>query len=46
MKTFLTIALSAVTLGLSAQNANVVSAYNYMNDGKLAKAIEVTPGCK
>ena len=40
MKTFLTIALSAVTLGLSAQNANVVSAYNYMNDGKLAKAIE------
>ena len=40
MKTFLTIALSAVTLGLSAQNANVVSAYNYMNDGKLAKAVE------
>jgi tetratricopeptide (TPR) repeat protein len=40
MKTFLTIALSAVTLGLSAQNANVVSAYNYMNDGKLDRAVE------
>lgn len=40
MKTFLTIALATVTLGVSAQNANVVNAYNYMTDGKLAKAVE------
>ncbi|HNU58251.1 MAG TPA: hypothetical protein PKN30_16805, partial [Flavobacteriales bacterium] len=29
-----------VSVGLSAQNANVVSAYNYMQDGELAKAVE------
>jgi tetratricopeptide (TPR) repeat protein len=40
MKTFLTIALTTATMGLSAQNANVVSAYNYMNDGKLDRAVE------
>lgn len=34
-----TIAISA-TLGLAAQNANVVNAYNYMKDGDLAKAAE------
>jgi len=40
MRTALTIAFTAVTLGLTAQNANVVSAYNYMTDGQLAKAVE------
>lgn len=40
MKSFLTIAFAAGTLALSAQNANVVNAYNYMNDGQLAKAVE------
>jgi len=40
MKTFLTIALAAGTLGMYAQNANVVNAYNYMKDGDLAKAVE------
>ena len=40
MKTFLTIALAAGTLGMYAQNANVVNAYNYMKDGDLAKAAE------
>jgi tetratricopeptide (TPR) repeat protein len=29
-----------LSLGLSAQNSNVVSAYNYMQDGDLAKAVE------
>ncbi|HPF91667.1 MAG TPA: tetratricopeptide repeat protein [Flavobacteriales bacterium] len=29
-----------MSVGLSAQNANVVSAYNYMQDGDLAKAVE------
>ena len=29
-----------LSLGLHAQNANVVSAYNYMQDGNLAKAAE------
>jgi tetratricopeptide (TPR) repeat protein len=40
MKTILTATLAVGTLGLAAQNANVVSAYNYMNDGQLAKAVE------
>jgi len=40
MRTALTISFTAVTLGLSAQNANVVNAYNYMTDGQLAKAVE------
>lgn len=40
MKTILTATLAFGTLGLAAQNANVVSAYNYMNDGQLAKAVE------
>ena len=40
MKIFLTIALTAGTLGMYAQNANVVSAYMYMKDGNLAKAAE------
>jgi tetratricopeptide (TPR) repeat protein len=29
-----------LSMGLSAQNSNVVSAYNYMQDGDLAKAVE------
>ena len=40
MKTFLTIALGTASLGLMAQNANVVNAYNHMKDGQLAKAVE------
>ncbi len=40
MKSFLTIAFAAGTLGLTAQNANVVNAYNYMKDDQLAKAVE------
>jgi tetratricopeptide (TPR) repeat protein len=40
MKTLLTIAVAACALGLSAQNANVVNAYNYMLDDELAKAAE------
>lgn len=40
MKNLLTAALTTSALGLFAQNANVVSAYNYMNDGKLDKAVE------
>lgn len=40
MKKLLSIAGAAMTLGLAAQNANVVSAYNYMKDGNLAKAVE------
>jgi tetratricopeptide (TPR) repeat protein len=40
MKNLLTAALATSALGLFAQNANVVSAYNYMNDGKLDKAVE------
>ncbi|MEX1131588.1 MAG: hypothetical protein WEC15_00040, partial [Flavobacteriales bacterium] len=40
MKTCLTIVLSAATLGLSAQNVNVVNAYNYMGSGEYAKAAE------
>lgn len=40
MKNSLTIALAIATLSLSAQNANVVNAYNYMNSGDLDKAVE------
>ncbi|HOY27716.1 MAG TPA: hypothetical protein PLR96_02000 [Flavobacteriales bacterium] len=40
MKTLLTLVLAGSTLGALAQNVNVVSAYNYMNDGKLDKAVE------
>lgn len=40
MKLYLTLAFTASALGLAAQNANVVNAYNYMQDGQLAKAIE------
>jgi len=40
MKLYLTLAFTASALGLTAQNANVVNAYNYMQDGQLAKAIE------
>jgi tetratricopeptide (TPR) repeat protein len=40
MKTLLTLVFAGVTVGAMAQNANVVSAYNYMNDGKLDKAVE------
>lgn len=40
MKTILTATLAFGALALNAQNANVVSAYNYMNDGQLAKAVE------
>lgn len=36
----LTLAAMALAAALSAQNANVVSAYNYMQDGKLEKAAE------
>lgn len=40
MKALLTIALGTASLGLMAQNANVVNAYNHMKDGQLAKATE------
>lgn len=40
MKNLLTIVLATATMGLYAQNANVVSAYNEMKDGNLAKAAE------
>lgn len=40
MKNLLTATLATSAMGLFAQNANVVSAYNYMNDGKLDKAVE------
>lgn len=40
MKHALAILSCAATLGLAAQNANVVSAYNLMQDGKLDKAVE------
>ncbi len=45
--TLLTITSLALATGLSAQNANVVSAYNYMQDGKLDKAAEfIEPATK
>lgn len=40
MKHAFAILSCAATLGLAAQNANVVSAYNLMQDGKLDKAVE------
>ena len=40
MKNLLTIIGATATMGLAAQNANVVSAYNYMKDGNLPKAVE------
>ena len=40
MKTFLTLVFVGSALGAIAQNVNVVSAYNYMNDGKLERAVE------
>ena len=40
MRTTLTIAFAAATLGIAAQNVNVVNAYNYMKAGDLAKAAE------
>jgi tetratricopeptide (TPR) repeat protein len=41
MKQFLLTATGlTLALGLRAQNANVVNAYNYMQDGKLDKAVE------
>jgi tetratricopeptide (TPR) repeat protein len=40
MKTAVLTGALLLSLGLSAQNANVVSAYNYMQDGNLAKAVE------
>ena len=40
MKTPLSLLFACGVLGLSAQNANVVNAYNYLQDGDLAKAAE------
>jgi len=40
MRTASTLALTLATLGLTAQNVNVVNAYNYTKDGQLAKAAE------
>lgn len=40
MRTILTVALATAALGLSAQNVNVVNAYNYMKSGEFAKAAE------
>ncbi|MBL0127396.1 MAG: hypothetical protein IPP83_08010 [Flavobacteriales bacterium] len=40
MKTLLTSTSLLAALALNAQNANVVNAYNYMQDGDLAKAAE------
>lgn len=40
MKKTLTFLLVAGAVGVSAQNSNVVSAYNYLQDGDLAKAAE------
>jgi tetratricopeptide (TPR) repeat protein len=40
MRTILTAALASATLGLSAQNVNVVNAYNYTKSGEYAKAVE------
>lgn len=38
MRTILSVLLASATLGLAAQNVNVVNAYNYMKSGELAKA--------
>ncbi|MCB0815496.1 MAG: hypothetical protein KDB87_20315, partial [Flavobacteriales bacterium] len=40
MRTTLTTLFAAGLLAASAQNSNVVNAYNYMQDGDLAKAAE------
>jgi len=40
MKTAVLLGTIALSLGLQAQNSNVVSAFNYMKDGDLAKATE------
>jgi tetratricopeptide (TPR) repeat protein len=40
MRTILTVLFTSATLGLCAQNVNVVNAYNYMGSGELAKAVE------
>lgn len=40
MRNILTTLLAAATLGATAQNVNVVNAYNYMKNGELAKAAE------
>lgn len=40
MRNILSIAFCGVTLALSAQNVNVVNAYNYMKSGELDKAAE------
>lgn len=40
MKKTLSIALMTVACAAFAQNSNVVSAYNYLRDGDLAKAAE------
>ena len=40
MKRTLILLFAAGTLGLHAQNSNVVNAYNYLQDGDLAKAAE------
>lgn len=40
MKTLFTLTAATLALGLKAQNANVVNAFNYMKDGQLAKAVE------
>ncbi|HEX2618325.1 MAG TPA: hypothetical protein VHL57_12330, partial [Flavobacteriales bacterium] len=40
MKTKLLILAATCALSAHAQNSNVVSAYNYMDNGDLAKAVE------
>jgi tetratricopeptide (TPR) repeat protein len=40
MRTLLTAALASAALGLTAQNVNVVNAYNHMKSDELAKASE------
>ncbi|MCB0793159.1 MAG: tetratricopeptide repeat protein [Flavobacteriales bacterium] len=40
LRTILAGAALALFCGLSAQNSNVVNAYNYLKDGELAKAVE------
>ncbi len=40
MKIAVLIGTLALSMSLSAQNANVVNAYNYMKDGQYAKAVE------
>jgi tetratricopeptide (TPR) repeat protein len=40
MRTILTVLFTSATLGLFAQNVNVVNAYNHMGSGEYAKAAE------